>query len=343
MRNTHERAGALLRAVTCALLALVITTPATAQFGGLKKKAKAAAGQEAATEAQKSAGVSEAPTGDPAPAGNAAGGTVVLTPDVVDKLVAGLKAAQGVRDAARKENTSYGRYHQALAAYEVAKPKCQAGQQTYPNRLAADEKMQARSQTFVDKMLAAQQKGDTAGVRAWGDSAMALQDPNCLVHEPNRPNDYYEAQREVDSRAEKTAIKTSGLTAAEWAMGLERGEGIVRGNPPPDASASEKSAVDARAGELKPLLGIQDARAERAQKPAPAAQPAPAQPAATAVPPGSSEMANCMAKNAQKHTKEIEALGERAKAAEQAGDMARTLAIADTLRQLQMAGCPADN
>jgi hypothetical protein len=61
------------------------------------------------------------------------------------------------------------------------------------------------------------------------------------------------------------------------------------------------------------------------------------------MPPGSSEMTNCMAKNAQKHEKEIAALGERAKAAQEAGDMARTLAIADTLRQLQMAGCTAGN
>ena len=75
-------------------------------------------------------------------------------------------------------------------------------------------------------------------------------------------------------------------------------------------------------------------------KPAPAPVPAPTPaPAATTVPPGTAAMNDCIAKNAQKHEKEIEALAERAKAAQEAGDMPTTLAIADTLRQLQMAGC----
>ena len=52
-----------------------------------------------------------------------------------------------------------------------------------------------------------------------------------------------------------------------------------------------------------------------------------------------SKTANCMAQNAQKHQKEIEALGERAKVAAEANDMAKTMAIADTIRQLQSAGC----
>jgi hypothetical protein len=57
------------------------------------------------------------------------------------------------------------------------------------------------------------------------------------------------------------------------------------------------------------------------------------------MPPGTADLSKCAAANAQKHQKEIEALGERAKAAQEAGDMAATLAIADTLRQIQMAGC----
>jgi hypothetical protein len=320
------------------LLALGITTPAAAQFG-IKKKLKSAAGSEAAAEGQKAAGVSPDPAA--APAGNAArGGTVVLTPDVVDKLVAGLKAGEVVHQEARKKNTSYGRYHQALAAYQAAKPKCEAAQQTYPNRLAADEKMQARAQKFLDKMIAAQQKGDTTAMKIWGDSVAWLQDPSCVtaMRQPTQPNDYWEAQRNVDSLAEQSAIKTSTLSAAEWSMGLERTQAIVRGWPM-DASASEKSAVNARSGELKPLLGIQDAPPEPATKPAPAPQPA--ESAAAPMPPGMSAMNECMAKNAKKHEKEIVALGERAQAAQEAGDMNKTLAIADTLRRLQMAGCTA--
>ena len=51
------------------------------------------------------------------------------------------------------------------------------------------------------------------------------------------------------------------------------------------------------------------------------------------------DMNNCMMANVHEHEKEIEALAERAKAAQEAGDMPTTLAIADTLRQLQTAGC----
>ena len=49
--------------------------------------------------------------------------------------------------------------------------------------------------------------------------------------------------------------------------------------------------------------------------------------------------AECNAKNAKKHEKEIEALGERAQAAAEANDVAKAMAIADTIRQLQSAGC----
>jgi hypothetical protein len=52
-----------------------------------------------------------------------------------------------------------------------------------------------------------------------------------------------------------------------------------------------------------------------------------------------SSMSACMTKNMQNHMPEIETLGKRAQAAQKAGDQARMIAIADTLRQIQMAGC----
>ena len=89
-------------------------------------------------------------------------------------------------------------------------------------------------------------------------------------------------------------------------------------------------------------MGMSDPETERARKPAPAPEPAPA-PAPVTTQPGQnqaqSDMAGCMAANAQKHEKEIEGLGERAQAAQQAGDMAKTMAIADSINRLQTAGC----
>jgi hypothetical protein len=50
-------------------------------------------------------------------------------------------------------------------------------------------------------------------------------------------------------------------------------------------------------------------------------------------------MVGCMAQNAQKHEQRMRALGERAQKEQEAGNTAALMAIADTLQQLQMAGC----
>jgi hypothetical protein len=330
MRNSYRRVAAIARAASVVAVALGIATPAAAQFGGLKKKLKAATAPEAAKV--------DAPA---APAGGD-GGMVVLTADVVDQLLAGLKAGEADRQAASKEDTPYGRYMRARAEYATAKPKCEQAQQTFPNRMAADQKLMDKYQRLVDKMVDAQGKGDQRTAAIYTDSAMAMQDPSCVVAQPRQPDDYYEAQRTIDSRAERTAVKASGFSPSEFAQVRERAEAILRGGTPPgDASASEKSAIAARAGELKPLLGIHVAPAARATNAAPAAAPAPApaQPAAASMPPGASATSACMAQNSQKREKELRALGERAQAAHTAGNMELMMAIADTLQQIQMAGC----
>lgn len=348
MRKNSRRAP-LMRLVACAVVALGVTTPAAAQFGGLKKKLKAAAGSEAATPGQQAAGTevaaptipaAEAPNGG----GAAGGGSVVLTAEIVDHLVAGLKAAKATRLAAKKEDTPSSRYDQAVIAYNTAKVKCQEAQRTFPNRMAANQKLSDQYSALVDKMVNAQGKGDAKLTQVYSDSALAMQDPSCVVKQPTQPDDYYEAQRAVDTRAEQDAVKASGLSAAEYAMALERVEGILSGAPPTDVSASETSAVNARAADLKPLLGMQDAPTGRAKKSAPAATPTPTPPSPAVTPPptastGNNAMGTCMSQNAQKHQKEIEALGQRAQAAQQTGNTAAMMAIADTLQQIQMAGC----
>jgi hypothetical protein len=327
MRNAYRRLAVIAGAAAVTAVALGIATPAAAQFGGLKKKLKAATAPEAAK--------AEAPA---VPAGGD-GGMVVLTVDVVDQLLAGLKAGAADRQAAAKEDTPYGRYMRDQAAYGTAKGKCEQAQQTFPNRMAADQKLMDKYQRLVDKMVDAQGKGDQRTAAIYTDSAMAMQDPSCVVKQPRQPDDYYEAQRNIDSRAERTAVKASGLSPSEFGQVRERAEAILRGGTPPgDASTSEKSAIAARAGELKPLLGIHDAPAARATKAAPAPAPVPSQPTAS-VPPGASAMSACMAGNSQKHEKELRALGERAQAAQTAGNTELLMALADTLQQIQMAGC----
>jgi hypothetical protein len=98
--------------------------------------------------------------------------------------------------------------------------------------------------------------------------------------------------------------------------------------------------VAASSAQLKPLLGIREAPPVQAVKPAPKPAPAAAAvPSSPAIPAGAANMSECMMKNMEKHEAKIEALGERAEAAENAGNQQKLMAIADTINRLQMAGC----
>lgn len=338
MRNPHGRVRALAQLAAAAAVTLALATPASAQFGGLKKKLKGQAAQEGVNKAATAAGAPAAP----AEAANAAaprGGTVVLTDDVVGQLLTGLRAGKAERDAAAKEDTPRSKYLKAQAAYADAQSRCQAAQQTFPLRMAGNDKLSNKYSELVDKMVAAQGKGDYKTVGIYQDSAMAMQDPSCTVKQPAQPDNYNDAQRDIDGRAEKQEVKASGLSQSEYAMAKERAEAILRGaTPPGDASPGEKSAVGAKSAELKSLLGIQDQSASRAQKPAApaAAAPAPAAPQTSAP---VSNVNDCMMKNIQSHEAELKALGDHAERAQAAGDTQTLMAIADTMQRIQMAGC----
>jgi hypothetical protein len=338
MRSTCK-AAAIAQLAVATLVAVAIATPASAQFGGLTKRVKEKAGQEGVSRAADSA--TDAPAEAAAP--GAQGGMIVLDEQVVSQLLAGLKAGQADREAAAKEDTPYGRYKKAEAAYAVAQPKCEAAQQTFPQRAAGNQKMLDKYSALTEKMVAAQGKGDYKLMGIYQDSAMAMQDPSCIVKKPEQPKDYYEAQREIDSRAEKAEVKASGLSAADLAIVKERAIAIVQGaTPPGGASPSEKSAVSAKAAELKPLLGFAEQPVAQAAKPAPAPAPTPAAAAPAPDPQASaaaSKMGECIAKNVQSHQAEIEALGKRAEAAQKANDSQKLMAIADTVQRIQMAGC----
>jgi hypothetical protein len=336
MRSSYSRFAAIVPLVVAAL---ALATPASAQFGGLKKRLKAKAAEQGVSKAAEAAG---APQENAAP--NSRGGTVVLTADVVNQLLTGLKAGEADRASAAKEDTPYGRYSTAKAAYLEGKAKCEAAQPGFIQKMSVNKKVADKYSALTDKMVAAQTKGDTRLMGIYQDSAMAMQDPGCVLKEPKQPDDFYEAERQVETRSESQAVKASGLGAGEFAMAKERADGILRGPAPSDASPTEQSAVSAHAAELKPLLGIREQPAARAMKAAPA--PAPAAPAAVPsaptvpqVSPSASQMSACMSNNIQTHQAKIAALGERAQAAQAAGDNTKLMAIADTIHRIQVAGC----
>jgi hypothetical protein len=329
----------ITRLAVATLVALAIATPASAQFGGLKKRMKGKVVQEGASKA----------AGETPAAPGANGGTIVLTNEVVGQLVTGLKAGQAEREAAAKEATPYGNYQKAAAAYAEAKPKCEAAQASFAQRMAEKPKALEKMNGYNEKMLQAQSKQDYKLMGIYQDSSMAMIDASCVVKQPERPEGYSDAQREVDVRAEQKEVKASGLSGSELAMVKERATAILASDTPPgDISASEKSAVSAKSAELKPLLGIQEQPAARATKPAPEPTPEPAAATVPAQPTVDPQMAanaqamgNCMAKNIQSHQAQIEALSKRAQAAQAANDNQKLLAIADTVQRIQMAGCLA--
>ena len=267
------------------------------------------------------------------------GGNIVLTSDVVSRLITGLKAGEAERERAGKADTPYGRYQRAKAAYAAAKDKCQASQQAFGAKMAADEKLMAKYSKLQEQQLAALQKGDQKAAAAYQDQLLAMADPSCTVKEPERPADYYESQRGADTLADKAVAKASGFSPGELAMIEERTTAILMGATASDVSASEKSAVRARSSELKPLLGIQEQPVETAAAPAP--EPAPVAPAAPAPTPEmsaqASAMSDCMMKNMRTHQTELEALGKRMQSAQ--GNTQKLMALADTVQQIQMAGC----
>ena len=335
MRSLSRRFGALALLALVMLVASGLASPVDAQFGGLKKKIKSKAAQEGVSETSAAAAPGDEAAGAGAPA--AGGGIVVLTGDVVDQLIAGLKAGQTVRDAAAQEDTPYGRTRRAQTAYAVAKPKCEAARNTFVTRLSENPRLGEKYEASMAKMRKAMEKGDKKAADTYQDQATAMIDPSCTVKEPQEPEgSYYQTQRQVDERAETEEQKASGLSRRDLPVLKERTVAILEGaSPPGGASASEKAAVAAKSAELKRLLGVREQPATQAKKPA--AKPAPApQPQ---VSPSALKMSECMSQNAEKHRATIERLENRAEAAEKAEDMAAMMAISDTMNRLHTAGC----
>ena len=323
-----------LRLFLTVLLAVGLSTPAAAQFKKLRDAVKKS-DPKAATSAPKTPSEAGAV---PAPSD---GGTVVLTPEVVDQLLAGGKAAKAERDKAMLEDTPYGRYTRAKAAYEAAKPKCGEAQMTWGQRAAADEKLAARYSALMDKAMAAQARGDMVAYENGMYETMGLIDPSCAVREPRQPDDFHDAQRAVEERAAQANVRTTGLTDREHGMASDRVIALLTGTEVPGgASESEKSAVSAKNPELKSMYGLRDAQAERVANQAPAPAPATVADTAPPVPPTPGVAVNeCLVRNVKAHEREIEALGQRGSAAQQAGNTALMMAIADTIQRIQMAGC----
>ena len=176
------------RLFVAVLVTLGVTTPAGAQFKKLKDAVKKSA--------------EPTPPSAPGAAGGAPadGGVIVLTPEVVDRLLTGRKAAQAEREKAAKEDTPYGRYVRAKEAHTVAAHKCAQAQTTWGQRVTANPKLIDRYSALMEKAIAAQQKGDMIGYENGTYEAMAIIDPSCSVRDVQQPEGFFDMQRAVDER-----------------------------------------------------------------------------------------------------------------------------------------------
>jgi hypothetical protein len=315
-----------MRTLALVLLSLTVAAPASAQFK-VPKKVKEMTGAEKAKPAA-------------VPAGAAGGGTLVLDDAVIGRLIKGMRAANAYREDAKKANTPYGRHMQAKAAYTEAKAKCDAAMQSYTSRMSGNPKLAEKNAdktgVYTDKMIAAQQKGDTAAQRMWADSMALIFDPACVVKEPQQPSDFYDQQQAVEQGAAQAELAASELDGRESGQAKDRAIAIIQDAPPPDVSPSEQQAVSKREKELKDLMGLTPPPETRAEKPAP---PPPPAPAAAPVDTALQAASECRGRNAQKNEKEVERLGKLAAAAADAGDVARAMVYADSINQIQSAGC----
>jgi hypothetical protein len=323
MWTSSWRLAAVTRIAAGTLLTVALAMPISAQVN-LRKPLSQRGGSDVASE--------------PAPV--AATQTIVLTKEVVSRLITGLKAGQAERQRAEQEDTPYGRYQRAQTAYAAAKSKCEAAQQAFGTRMASDEKLMARYGKLQEQQLAALEKGDQKAATAYQDQLLAMADSSCIVKEPTQPpDDYYDAQRQIDRRVDTVVVRVTGFGPGELAMLQERATAILLGSTASDVSASEKSAVSARSAELRPLLGMPEQTTATATQPEPAPASASETAAAPQVDARTMEMNACLVKNVQRHQKELEALGKRMQAAQAAGDNSKLMAMADTMQRIQLAGC----
>jgi hypothetical protein len=295
-----------------ALLSLVMASTAGAQLGGLKKKLAKAGGVGGTPTTTTNAHVN-----------------VVVTPEVIDHYLAGLKARKAERGRIATTNTPVGKYYAAEDAYRAHQKHC-------------EEFNQKRSENY--SRLIAQQKYDSAG------AAMTARDASCEtgMAEPQEP-DFQELTRARGSEDTAAAVG-AGMDVNSWASLDEWIPDLMNQmvNSPERSTAelasnfgrkpSEIEALKARKDEVAAALGIPPKQKPVEQPQMAAPQPQMTAPAAGAASPGmTAGGAQCMQTEMNAQKPALEAMGKRAQAARDANDMNKAMAIADSISQINMA------
>jgi len=302
MTTTASRRTCLLLLAFC----LALVPSLSAQFGGLKKKAAKAVGAET--------GVAPAPA-TPAKAAPAP----EVTPVIVDHYLAGIKARREQRDRLVQGNTPAGKYYAAVDEQKAHDRHC--------------EEFTAKRTTDYQRFVAAQKY----------DSAEALgqvRDTTCEVRASSPQQPAFEELTKAQGSQDSAAAAAAGLEVSQWAqldewiplMVNQMVEGPDQNNQALASNFGRKvgdvESIRARQADLAKALGIKG----REKKPAPAvvAAPAPAAAAATAQPGAAGDPA-CYQSEMNKSQGALDAMGQRAEAAQKKGDNKTMMAIADSI------------
>ena len=314
MSTPTRRLVCIVRVLAVVCLALTLATPAAAQFGGLKKKAQQAAGAEAAKTVGDTTAAQHGAAPAPARRGRRGdGGRGARRPDRRPVH----RRAQGRKGRARdgeKGGHALRRYNRDAAAYEAAKDKCAEAQANFPNRAAADPKFADRYSATADKMVKAQEAGNQELAAAVGRLGPGNDGPEL-------PDQTAEAARRLLRRPARHRQPRGGAGDQDLEDESER----VRHGPgadlddPAGPDPARRRVGQREVGGEQPVRRAQAADGPAGAAPGPCRQAGPragaaARPPAAPAPTGMSDdqtkLANCMAKNAKKHEKEIEALGQ---------------------------------
>lgn len=295
------------------ILIALLAGSASAQFGGLKKKAAKAAG----------IGTGESSATTPGRV------NVTVTPEVVDHYLAGLKARKEERSRIAKTNSPVGRYYAAVDEYKAHLKHC-------------DEFNRKRSENYT--RLIAQQKYDSAA------NAMTARDASCETgaSEPQEPD--FQQLSAAQGREDTAAAAGANMDVPSWASLDEWIPQLMSRmvDSPEQTSAelasnfgrkqSEVDVLKARKDEIAAALGIPPKQKPVEQQAPPPMPQQMATPAAGAASPGiTAGGAQCMQTEMTNQKATLEAMGKRGQAAQQANDMTKAMAIADSVNQINMA------
>lgn len=251
------------RSVLLLSLAASLAVPATAaqaQFGKLIKKAAQNVVQ-GASEAAASNGASSASNGS----GNRGESAVEITPQSIDALLTALGPSMRAATAYENARASYEAQQAKYEAYGKCRTDVKRAHQNdvmVPSPATMQLQIDAGTQVaeLMTRYAAAQQAGDAARTHALLDSASVIGERAENVLIPQLRTCGPHVGQPSGAKPEASSVPTpkvpNGMSATQFGLLRERVASWLLTNGQSRVSPNERSALDARKGDLAPLAPL---------------------------------------------------------------------------------------